>query len=179
MPTTTKVWTLEELDSLPDDGNTYELIDGVLFVTPAPSDEHETIGARLTRLLDPYVERHGLGYVYHPRAVVQRDRSQVEPDLMVRAQKRAGTKDWIDAPLPLLVVEVLSPATRRRDVLQKRDFYRRIGVAEYWVVDPEERTITSVAADRADRIARDTIVWHPRGASDALTVQLSDVFGVP
>ena len=53
MPATTKVWTLEELHSLPDDGNKYELIRGELFVTPAPTNDHETISARLTRLLDP------------------------------------------------------------------------------------------------------------------------------
>src|SRR3954464_1486124 len=69
MATKLKRWTLEELHSLPDDGNKYELIHGELFVTPAPSDGHETISARLTRMLDPYVEAQGLGFVYRPRAV--------------------------------------------------------------------------------------------------------------
>src|ERR1043166_3416183 len=83
MPATTKVWTLEDLHSLPDDGKKYELIRGVLCVTPGPTDQHETIAARLTRLLDPYVARQGLGYVYHPRAVFNIAGSEVEPDLMV------------------------------------------------------------------------------------------------
>ena len=89
MATVTKQWTLEEVHSLPDDGNKYELVRGELFVTPPPTDPHETIAARLSRLLDPYVAEHGLGYVYHPRAVMRFDGSEVEPDLMVRQPQPA------------------------------------------------------------------------------------------
>ena len=55
----TKVWTLEELDALPEDGNKYELVRGELFVTPPPTYDHETILARLTRLIEPYVAANG------------------------------------------------------------------------------------------------------------------------
>jgi Putative restriction endonuclease len=103
MATRTKRWTLEELDRLPEDGNRYELVRGELFVTPAPTDDHETIAARLTRLVDPYVAAHGLGYVYRPRAVVQRKGSQVEPDLMVRAAQTTPRATWKRAPLPILI----------------------------------------------------------------------------
>ncbi|MEO7359410.1 MAG: Uma2 family endonuclease, partial [Gemmatimonadaceae bacterium] len=68
MATETKQWTLAELRSLPDDGNRYELVRGALFVTPAPSNPHERIAARLTRILDPYAAKHGLGDVYRPRS---------------------------------------------------------------------------------------------------------------
>src|SRR4051812_45596473 len=68
MATEIKRWTLEELHSLPDDGNKYELIHGELFVTPAPSNDHETVLARLSELLFPYVRANKLGLVYHPRA---------------------------------------------------------------------------------------------------------------
>ena len=84
VPTNTKVWTLEELHSLPDDGNKYELVHGDLFVTPAPTVQHEEILVRLTRILAPFVTENGLGEVYHPRAVIQFQGSEVEPDLMVR-----------------------------------------------------------------------------------------------
>jgi Uma2 family endonuclease len=176
MAATTKVWTLEELHSLPDDGNKYELIDGELFVTPAPTDAHETIGARLTRRLDPYVAANRLGLVYHPRAVVRRGRSEVEPDLMVRAEKTPGTTDWTDAPLPVLVVEILSPTTRRRDLSRKRAFYLNIGVAEYWIVDPEARTITSVVKGRPDVVASVELQWTPPGVRTALAVDVAAVF---
>jgi Uma2 family endonuclease len=66
MATVTKQWTLEEVHSLPDDGNKYELVRGELFVTPPPIDPHETIGARLARLLDPYVEKEKLGPAARP-----------------------------------------------------------------------------------------------------------------
>src|SRR5438270_1344414 len=83
--TETRPWTIEELHRLPDDGNKYEVLDGELFVTPAPSEAHEDILAHLTRIIDPFVARHNLGYVYHPRSVVRTQGSEVEPDLMVRA----------------------------------------------------------------------------------------------
>ena len=109
-------WTIEELHSLPDDGNKYELIHGELFVTPAPSDNHETVGARLTRLIDPYVAANGLGLIYRPRAVVRiADDTEVEPDLMVRQPQNEPDASWAGAPLPILVVEITSDSTRRRD----------------------------------------------------------------
>ena len=90
MATQTKRWTLEELHRLPDDGNKYELVRGNLFVTPAPTEAHETILARLTMILVPYVAANELGLVYRPRAVVRFDGSEVEPDLMVRQLLAAG-----------------------------------------------------------------------------------------
>jgi Uma2 family endonuclease len=84
MPATTKRWTLEEVHSLPDDGNKYELIHEELYVTPPSSPGHDTTIARLTTLLVPYVVRNDLGLVYHPRSVIRWRGSEVEPDLMVR-----------------------------------------------------------------------------------------------
>ena len=64
MTTELKRWTLEEVHNLPDDGNKYELVRGELFVTPPPTDDHETIAARLARMLDPFVAANGLGMLY-------------------------------------------------------------------------------------------------------------------
>jgi Uma2 family endonuclease len=175
--TETKPWTIEELQRLPDDGNKYEVLDGELFVTPPPSEAHEDILARLTRILDPFVAKHQLGRVYHPRAVVRTQDSEVEPDLMVRALRaRAAEKDWDDAPIPILVVEVLSPTTRRRDVMQKRDFYRRIGVAEYWIVDPDAGQIRVVRSHVDDETVTATIVWRPAAAAEMLSIPLMSIF---
>src|SRR3954462_12828217 len=77
-----KAWTLEELHRLPDDGNRYELIRGELFVTPPPSVDHEEVLARLHTVLAVYVEKHGVGRVYRPRAVIRFEGSEAEPDLM-------------------------------------------------------------------------------------------------
>src|SRR5881628_4032988 len=130
MVTSRKVWTLEEVHSLPDDGNKYELVRGELFVTPPPTDEHETILARLTRLLDAFVAANGLGFVYHPRAVLRFEGSEVEPDLMVRKPQARPDASWDSAPVPTLVVEVVSASTRRRDHEQKKSLYLDAGVGE-------------------------------------------------
>ena len=177
MATVIKQWTLDEVHSLPDDGNKYELVRGELFVTPPPTDPHETIAARLTRLLDPYVEAHGLGFVYRPRAVIRFEGSEVEPDLMVRHPHPHDDGAWDEAPIPILVVEILSRGTRRRDQVQKRSLYMDAAVAEYWMMDPERRTITAVRWGREDTVAREEMSWYPAGASAPLTFGLVRVFG--
>ncbi len=171
----TKRWTLPELHSLPDDGNKYELVRGELFVTPAPTYDHETIAARLGRVLDRYAEEHGLGFAYRPRSVMRFEGSEVEPDLMVRAAL-TGRTDWENAPTPLLVVEIHSPTTRRRDNLQKRTLYLEAGVDEYWMVDPEQRTITAIRADETDVVAADRLEWSPKDASEPLSIDVAAIF---
>ena len=177
MPSTVKQWTLEEVHSLPDDGNKYELVRGELFVTPPPTDAHETVAARLSRILVPYVEENGLGLVYHPRAVVRFAQSEVEPDLMVRSPHPGDHPDWDDAPIPILIVEILSPSTRRRDQVKKRSLYMDAGVADYWMVDPERRAITAVRLGREDVVAQETMRWSPVGAAAELTFEVARVFG--
>lgn len=176
--TATKQWTLEELHSLPDDGNKYELVRGALLVTPPPSEDHETIAARLSRILDAYVAAHDLGFVYHPRAVVRFEGSEVEPDLMVRRGPLPNrSSDWDASPVPILIVEIQSGSTRRRDQNEKRRLYLDAGVAEYWIVDPERRTVTTVRQSQKDVVSSDTLVWTAEAVAIPLTIDLADVFG--
>lgn len=171
-----KAWTLEELHRLPDDGNKYELIRGELFVTPPPSVDHEEVLARLSAVLTAYVEKHRLGRVYHPRAVIRFEGSEAEPDLMVRAVPTGSHGNaWEKLPPPSLVVEVLSPFTRRRDLLEKREYYLDAGVAEYWVLDGERREIRVVRRGVEDLLIRDVLVW---GAvpEDPLTLEVAALF---
>ena len=171
-------WTLEEFDRLPDDGNKYELIRGELFVTPSPSVSHETMLARLTRVLDPYVVAHDLGFVFHRGAVRRmRDNTQVEPDLMVRQLPEDPSAGWASPPLPILVVEAASPSTRRRDRLQKRELYNELGIPEYWIVDGLDRSVRIVRAGQADVVATETLTWQPAGVEAPLAIALVDVFG--
>lgn len=171
-----KQWTLDELHRLPDDGNRYELIRGKLFVTPPPTNEHETIAARLARVLDPYVEKHGLGMVYRPRAVLRFEGSEAEPDLMVRQPHPTRRGTWDDAPTPILVVEILSPYTRRRDREDKRDYYMDAGVEEYWIVNPERDEIAVIRRDRDDVVATTTLEWRPPGVVELLVVDVRTLF---
>lgn len=177
MATQTKQWTLAEVHSLPDDGNKYEVVRGELFVTPPPSDDHETITARLTRLLDPFVAVNSLGMVYHARAVMRFDGSEAEPDLMVRQSHPRGRRgSWDDAPTPLLVVEVVSPSTRRRDHEQKRQFYLDAGVPEYWIVDPDAESIRIVRAGQPDDLLIDEITWAPTVVAEPLRFAVRKLF---
>jgi Uma2 family endonuclease len=171
-----RAWTLEELHRLPDDGNKYELVRGELFVTPAPSEDHEMVAVHLHDVLAPFVKQHGLGVVFRPRAVFRKKGSEVEPDLMVRQPQKRGARGWAHAPRPILVVEILSPTTRRRDREQKRSFYMDEGIAEYWIVDPEECDITRVRPGERDETARDSLRWTPSGASESLVVDVAELF---
>lgn len=174
--TQAKRWTLRELHSLPDDGNKYELIHGELFVTPAPSVEHETIAARFSEMLTPYVKEHGLGHVHHPRSVLQRKGSETEPDLMVRPVDRGPRKSWASAPIPSLVIEIVSPSTRRRDYGAKKDFYMEVGVPEYWIVDEERRVITVIRPGMSDAESSDRVLWSPAGAGAPLEIRVDAMF---
>lgn len=176
MATTTKRWTLEELHSLPDDGNKYELVRGELFVTPPPNQDHETIASRLTRILEPYVATHDLGFVYHPRAVFRFQGSEVEPDLMVRQPPRRPKEEWQDAPFPILIVEILSDSTRRRDRNQKREFYMDAGLAEYWMVDPSQRTVSVIRPGAEEVVAAESLTWAPSGVPVPLVFDVADLF---
>lgn len=175
----TKYWTLEEVHALPEDGNKYEFVYGELWVTPGPTEQHNDIVARLTRILVPYVDAQGLGFVYHPRAVFRVGREvEVEPDLMVRQpHPDADDRSWETAPRPILVVEVISPSSRRRDYGRKRALYLEKGIAEYWIVDGDAQTIMVVAPGCDDVVVADHLTWAPAGASEPLTFAVARVFG--
>lgn len=171
-----KEWTLEELWSLPDDGNKYEVVHGELFVTPAPSPDHETIGAILNELLLPYVKAQRLGRIYRPRSVVRVvPHSEVEPDLMVRTQAVPGAS-WEMVPLPSLVVEIASRTTLRRDQVQKRKLYVDIGIPDYWIFDPSVRSVHVVRPGRPDTVTSAGLLWHPAGASEPFHLDVAGLF---
>ena len=176
MAPASKAWTLEELDRLPDDGNKYELVDGELFVTPAPRPAHEVLIDVLIELLVPYVSSQQLGRVNGSRTAVRTQGSHVEPDLTVRPKMLPPPANWELAPLPLLVVEVLSRTTQRRDHEQKRAYYLRNGVPEYWIVDGENRTILVIKPGIDDVLTDSQVVWHPRGAEEPFVLDVAAYF---
>jgi Uma2 family endonuclease len=166
-------WKRADLDRLPDDGNRYEVLNGELLVTPAPSDVHQAIVDWLSAVLTPFVVAHRLGVVQHPRSVIVIDGSQVEPDLMARPS--APPLGWERAPIPFLVVEVLSRSTRQRDLGKKRAFYIKEGVAEYWVVDRQTRSILRVTPERDERVVG-MLTWTLPNAAAALEVDVARMF---
>lgn len=171
MATLEKRWTLEQLHGLPDDGNRYELVRGELFVTPAPRRSHEIILARLSDKLAPFVRENGLGLVFH-RAVISFDASEVEPDLTVQQAHSITEGNWDTAPTPILVIEMLSGVTRRRDLGAKRALYLDAGISEYWVVDEGTKSIIVIRNGMPDVVVTGEMEWKPLGAAQTL------VFGV-
>ena len=72
--------------------------------------------------------------------------------------------------------EVLSPSTRNRDRKEKRTLYADARIVEYWIVDPERKTVTVIARNEMERTVRDTLVWYPSGAVEPLEISLSEIF---
>ncbi|CAN5817165.1 Uma2 family endonuclease [soil metagenome] len=128
--------TWSELQTWPDDGLRYELIDGALQVSPAPSYRHQRVVNRISADLTVWADQHGGQVLSGPFDVYVHEREYVEPDLLFVCAERVHlfTERRLPAP-PDLVVEVSSPSTHSVDAGAKRDLYERFAVPEYWLVD--------------------------------------------
>jgi Uma2 family endonuclease len=138
-------WTYDDYLLLPDDGQRYEVLYGVLCVTPAPRPKHQRGVSRLGRFLGTFVDSHRLGEVFVAPLDVKLPAgisNPVEPDIVFfRRGNLPGEEDSFFEGVPDLIAEVLSPRTRRRDRTIKLKAYQEAGVPEYWIVDPEARTV--------------------------------------
>jgi Uma2 family endonuclease len=146
--------TYQDLRRLPDDNLLHELIDGVHYVTPAPRPKHQRVSGNLHFRIAGYLDvlrpgregcrEHPLGRVYYaPLDVVFTEHDCVEPDLIYISREREArqmTEDNLEGA-PDLVIEILSPSTKRRDQGIKHRLYERFEVSEYWIVDPERETV--------------------------------------
>ena len=141
-------YTYADYCRTPDDER-YELLDGELIVAPAPNSAHQRVDAKLGWRLAQFVEQWGLGQVFFaPYDVVLSETDVVQPDLLFISNERS----YIITPAnargaPDLAVEILSPSTAERDRTFKRALYARYGVSEYWLVDPDTRTVTVLLLD--------------------------------
>jgi Uma2 family endonuclease len=177
MPDTARSWTREMVLALPDDGNRYELFDGALLVTPAPTGLHQFALAILWKLLDPYVTAERLGWVMASPADLSLGGNQLsQPDLFVMPSVPAG-RAWANFPNPILVVEVLSPATAHHDRFVKRRRFQRSGIPEYWIVDLDARAVERWRPeDERPEILDECLTWCPEGATRPLQLELPQFF---
>jgi Uma2 family endonuclease len=137
--------TYDDFLRIPDDGKRHEIIDGVHFVTPSPSRRHQILVRRLVLAIGGYLEIHpDIGEVFTaPFDTVFTAWDVVEPDLLfVAADQLNILTDTNVQGAPALVVEILSPGTKVRDLGLKRQLFDRGGVREYWIVDPDGNTVT-------------------------------------
>jgi Uma2 family endonuclease len=128
----------------------YEILDGELFVTPAPAPRHQTVLANLVLVLEQYVRPRRLGRIFFsPIDLILAPTTIAQPDLLfVPSGKRAiVTGRGIEAA-PDLVVEVVSPHSARQDRQTKAALYGRFGIPNYWILDPAERTFEAFALER-------------------------------
>jgi len=142
--------TYEDYVGLPNDGKRYEILDGELFVTPAPVPLHQRVSRNLERVLDRHVVDLSLGEVlYAPVDVILSATTIAQPDILfIRVGRDIVTGRGVEAP-PDLVVEILSPSSSRQDRVTKAALYAKFGVLHYWIVDPEARRIDAYELDGA------------------------------
>jgi Uma2 family endonuclease len=137
------IFSSDDLAQMPDDGKRYEILEGDLAVSPAPNRKHQRIVLNCADFLRT-LELHHYGEVYTAPFDVVFDRyNVVEPDVLFVCQDRLDivTDANVQGP-PDIVVEVLSPSTRDRDLGVKVHLYARFGVREYWVMDPDDNALT-------------------------------------
>ena len=142
-------WTYKDYACIPEDGHRYEVVNGILYMSPAPSMGHQRIVGRIFYYLMTHVDLPGLGQVYQaPTDVELSPGDVVQPDAFVVLNPhldRVTPSRLIGAPD--LVVEVASPSTARHDLSEKLYAYARAEVPEYWVINPDAQTIEVLVWD--------------------------------
>jgi Uma2 family endonuclease len=137
-------WTYEDWLKLPDDGYRYEVIDGVLYVSPPPLIRHQRTSIRFeTRFMD-FLKLHPLGEILHAPVGVRLPNQPVpfQPDIVfVRAERLGIIGEHYIEGAPDLVVEILSPSNWLYDRREKMRVCQEAGVPEYWIVDPRAETV--------------------------------------
>ncbi len=172
-------FTYEDYKNAPNDKR-YELLEGELIVVPSPKTYHQRISGNLSFKLRDFVLQKELGEVFDaPYEVVLSEETVVQPDILFVSKERSHiiTEENIQGA-PDLVIEILSEATRDRDRTWKRSLYAKYGVGEYWLVDPDNKTIEVLELGKKgyqqfEVFQRDHILESPLLAS--LRINLAEV----
>jgi Uma2 family endonuclease len=132
--------TRADVETMPDDGHRYELVDGTLVVTPAPSRQHQRAVRNLVVVLTQACPG-AFEVLPAPFDVALSDDTVLQPDVLVARRTDFTDRDLPTAPL--VAIEVLSASTRRIDLMLKRSRYEAAGCPSYWVIDPDEPSLTA------------------------------------
>jgi len=169
-------YTLADLERFPDDGNRYELLDGVLIVTPPPSNAHQVIVSRLQLPLMQAVMVPGRGQVVGPGAITLPPNTHLEPDILVYPARYPIDAKWQEIEEHWLAVEVLSRSSRVYDREFKRDAYIALGVQEVWLVDRWSKVVEVSRRRGPGTITDDVLRWHIPTQTDEVAIPLTEVF---
>jgi len=169
-------YTIEDLDRLPEDGNRYELLDGLLLVTPAPAASHQVVVSRIQLRLGEALQRPGHAHVVGPGAISAPPKTQLQPDILVYPSRFPPRAEWLDIDEHWLAVEVLSRSSRIYDREFKRDAYFALGVQQVWLVDRRNRSVEVCRGRGAGEVVRDVIRWHVPAAEVLVSIDLSEIF---
>jgi Uma2 family endonuclease len=173
-------WTYADYVRLPDDGNRYEVLDGEVLTTPSPGTTHQRVARALFRCLDEYVSVHGIGEVLWELDVLFAAGQFLCPDIVYipNGERHRLTERGVEGR-PGLLVEVVSPGSRRIDFVRKPARYGELGFPEYWVADAESRTIHvwQFGAGATDaRVEKERVAWQPEPAIPPLQLDVRAVF---
>jgi Uma2 family endonuclease len=151
LPVGSGPFTVEDLDRMPDDGRRYELLDGMLLVSPGPGARHQKVTKLLPILLEMWATA-GLKVLAGPVSVRASDDTVLRPDVLVaRSEDLSG--EWVTAA-PVLAVEVLSESSELLDRHVRKAAYQRMGTRSYWIVDPVAARLTVFELDDAGSYVR-------------------------
>jgi Uma2 family endonuclease len=168
-------YTVDDLEQFPHDGNRYELLDGVLLVTPAPRQVHQVVVGELQfRLLDA-IGRNGVARVVGPGAITRLPSTQLEPDILVYPARFSAKLNWAEITEHWLAVEVLSRSSRAYDRLFKCDAYFALGVPQVWLVDIDDRSVEVWRSRTEHETVRDVIRWAVPTTDVVVTIDLAEL----
>ena len=176
MAITVPLYTVDDLDRFPNDGNRYELLDGVLLVTPAPNTAHQVIASRIQARLVAAVQWTGFAYVVGPGLVVRLPNTQLQPDILVFPATYRPDTDWREINEHWLAVEVLSRSSKIYDREFKKDAYFALGVQQVWLVDRWTKSIEVWRSPSSKRVARKTLAWRAPAGDASMALDLEEVF---
>lgn len=177
MPLPVPRFTIDMLNQFPDDGNRYELLEGILLVTPAPSFGHQVVATRITHALMNALGPDGPARVVAVGAIQQGERTQLQPDILVCPAEFPPTANWRDMYGWWLAVEVLSPSSRVYDREVKRGAYLMLGVEQYWLVDPVDCSIEVWMRDRPEsHPVTHRLGWRPAAIDHEIVLDLDEIF---
>ena len=177
MPLRLPTFTTDDLRGFPDDGQRYELLDGMLLVTPAPGSAHQVVLFRLSLAVGQYLSGSGRAYAASPGEIELAPRTLLQPDLLVFPATYPPGTPWAEIRDWWLAVEVFSRSSRVYDRDFKRDAYLSLGVAEVWLVDLDEHVVfVSRRGGRRDEPHPQHLQWQPENSRAPLSIALADIF---